>query len=129
MKKLYFSLLAFLFLTGSVIAQTQKAQPGWTEMKNFHEVMAATFHPAEEGDLTPLKTRVAELYRASKVWYASPVPSGFKVEETHANLEKLMLQCHAIWTEVEAKASDAKLKDMITKAHDIFHTIAGECRK
>ena len=40
-----------------------------------------------------------------------------------------MIQCNDIWDAVEKKASDAKLKDMITGAHDTFHKIVGECKK
>jgi len=120
-------LLAMVFFAGSIFAQTEKKV--WPEMKEFHTIMAATFHPAEENDLKPLKAKVAELYRASKVWYASEVPSDFKKAETTELLQQLMVQCNDIWSAVNDKADDAKLKNLITMAHDIFHKVAGTCKK
>jgi hypothetical protein len=127
MKKLSLLVLTTLFLSCVGFAQTQKAV--WPELKAFHAVMSGTFHPAEEGNFAPLKEKAAELYRASKVWVASEIPANYKPEETKATLEKLMLQCHDIWAQVDAKATDEKLKTMITEAHDTFHKIVGECKK
>jgi len=125
-------LLGLMFtmgFTGFAQTSTGAKSSGWTEMNNFHAVMSATFHAAEEGNLVPLKERVAELYRASKVWLASNIPSTYKAEETKATLEKLMLQCHEVWRNVDDKADDAKLTALITEAHNTFHKIVGECKK
>jgi len=40
-----------------------------------------------------------------------------------------MVQCNDIWAAVNDKADDAKLKNLITMAHDIFHKVAGTCKK
>ncbi len=128
MKKLSLFVLTTLLFAGISFAQSAKTAE-WPEMKSFHTLMSSTFHPAEEGNFAPLKEKVAELYRASKVWYASEIPANFKVEETKATLNKLMIQCHDIWAQVDAKASDEKLMQMITEAHDSFHKIVGECKK
>ncbi len=128
MKKINLLLFALVMLAGTSFAQTQKAV--WPEMKAFHAVMSSTFHPAEEGNLDPLKAKAESLYNASKTWYASEVPSDFKAEETKATLKKLMIECSDLWAAVaEKKLTDAQLKEMITKAHDTFHKVAGECRK
>ena len=116
-----------VFFAGSIFAQTEKK--AWSEMKEFHTIMAATFHPAEENDLKPLRAQVAELYRASKVWFASEVPADFKKAETTELLQQLMVQCNDIWSAVNDKADDAKLKNLITMAHDIFHKVAVTCKK
>ena len=128
MKKIALFVVAAIFIAGSAFAQTEK-KAVWPEMKAFHQLMSATFHPAEEGNLAPLKEKVADLYRASKVWYASAIPDTYKPEETKANLDKLMRQCHEIWVQVDAKATDEKLKSLITEAHETFHKIVGECKK
>jgi hypothetical protein len=122
---LFFALIAFV---GTGFAQTQKAAV-WPELKAFHTVMAATFHPAEEGDFAPLKEKAPELYRASKVLYASEIPSNYKPEETKKTLEALMIQCHDVWAHIDQKGSDEKLKTLITDAHEIFHKVMGECKK
>jgi len=128
MKKLSLFVLTTLLFAGISFAQSAKTAD-WPEMKSFHALMSSTFHPAEEGNFAPLKEKVAQLYRASKVWYASEIPANYKPEETKAILNKLMIQCHDIWAQVDAKASDEKLKQMITEAHDSFHKIVGECKK
>lgn len=128
MKKIALFLFAAVLFSGFSFAQTQKAAV-WPEMKAFHELMSASFHPAEEGNFAPLKENAPKLYRASKVWYASEIPANFKAEETKAALDKLMKQCNQIWREIENKASDEQLKTLITEAHDTFHKIVGECKK
>lgn len=126
MKKMNFLfLLSFLFSL-SLTAQTK---PGWPEMKEFHGVMSATFHPAEEGNLQPLKEKAETLYEVSKKWMNSSIPSNFKVEETQSALKKLNQKCQDIMVSLKEKANDEQLKTMITEAHDIFHNIVGECRK
>jgi hypothetical protein len=117
MKKITLFLFALVTFTAASFAQANKVatkDAAWPEMKAFHDLMSATFHPAEEGNFAPLKAKVADLYRASKVWVASDVPAQYKTAETKEVLEKLMIQCHDIWAQVDAKASNAKLKTMIT---------------
>ena len=109
-------------------AQTDK-KAAWPEMKNFHSFMSSTFHPAEEGNLAPLKAKAADLLKAAKEWQASKVPSNFKAEETTAQLEKLVKYCTGISDAVASGSDDATLKTMITEAHEVFHKIVGECKK
>ena len=118
-------LLAILPVT--IFAQKKKAV--WPQMKTFHSYMAATFHPAEEGNLQPLKEKADSLYNAAKNWQASAIPSNYKPTETTAALKKLVKQCASIKKYVDAKMSDKDLTHLITEAHEIFHNIAGECKK
>ena len=46
----------------------------WMELKEFHKVMAQTFHPAETDNLEPLKKRSAELMAKSSLLAASVSP-------------------------------------------------------
>ena len=50
-----FLVLAFIVATSSVSAQTTFDK--WPTIKDLHEVMSETFHPAEEGNLAPIKAR------------------------------------------------------------------------
>ena len=118
-------LLAILPVT--ICAQTKSAV--WPEMKTFHSYMAATFHPAEEGNLQPLREKADSLYNAAKNWQASVIPSNYKPTETSAALTKLVKQCASVKKYVDAKMSDKDLTHLITEAHEIFHNIAGECKK
>lgn len=107
----------------------QNAKSSWPEMKTFHSYMASTFHPAEEGNLKPLKAKADSLYIAAKEWSETVIPSNFKPVETKAELTKLVAQCAIVKDAVVAKKDDKELTKLITEAHDIFHKIVGECRK
>lgn len=122
------SIIAGLFVTVfNCPAQTKK--PSWPEMKTFHSFMASTFHPAEEGNLAPLKANADSLYNAAIAWQASVIPATFKNNETKEALQKLVKQCAEIKESVNNKKEDAVLTKLITEAHDTFHHIVGECRK
>ncbi len=72
MKHIKLILVALVMLVASSGYAQSKAAP-WAEMKAFHAVMAGTFHPAEEGDLKPLKEKAAELQKAAEAWQASKI--------------------------------------------------------
>ena len=122
-------LLMITMIMLPVISFAQNAKSVWPEMKTFHSFMAATFHPADEGNFAPLKEKADSLLIAAKSWQASPIPANYKPVETKATLKKLVAQCEAIKKNVTAKASDEILKKMISEAHETFHTIMGKCRK
>ncbi len=124
MKKL---ITLFAFVAFAIIPACSFAQ-SWEPMKNFHNYMAATFHPAEEGNFTPLKTKVDSMYHAAKVWSAAPIPATFKVKETKEELQRLVMKISDIQTAVKNNTEDKELYNMISDAHDIFHKISGECR-
>lgn len=126
-KKIKLLILTVFCAATSVVAQNTPA--AWSEMKSFHHFMSTTFHPAEEGNLTPLKEKADSMLTAAKQWQTSLIPSDYKIEETKSALNKLVKQCTAIKAAVANKSSDEELKKQITVAHDIFHTIVKECKK
>ncbi len=126
MKKIL-TMALVLLLSVPVITMAQD-KPVWPEMKQFHTVMSGTFHPAEEGNLAPLRERAAELFQAAQKWQQTAVPATFKKEETQAALKELVIKCGAVMKGVEARKTDAELTRMISEAHDVFHRIVGECR-
>ena len=109
-------------------AQTGKSAE-WPELTAFHSLMAKTFHPAEDGNFAPLKDKADSLLNAAMKWFSSAIPDNYKATETKAELKKLVVQCNNIAGAVKANADDMKLKVLITDAHEIFHKIAGECKK
>lgn len=123
MKKILF---AVFFLVSAFAVNAQKAS--WKEMQDFHAVMSKTFHPAEEGRFQPLKDSASLLLQRAKIWQASAVPQGFKADVTQPILKKLVAQCAKVSKAVAANKSDAQLKPLIFKAHDIFHEIMEKCR-
>ena len=122
-------LACFILTLLPAISFAQQKKAAWPEMKTFHSYMASTFHPAEEGNLAPLKAKADSLLIAAQLWNQSSVPNNFKPEETKAALAKLVAQCNAVKEAVAAKKGDKELTLLITNAHDIFHKIVGECQK
>ena len=121
---------AILLMALSPAMQAQKTDKSvWKELKAFHGFMSSSFHPAEEGNFTPLKQKADSMLMAAKNWQSSPVPADFKPAETKAALAKLVAQCTEVKKAVDNKASNEVLMKQITEAHKVFHTLVGECRK
>ena len=51
-----------------VAASAQDKKQDWKEMHSFHGVMSKTFHPAEEGNVAPLKENATALVQKAKEW-------------------------------------------------------------
>lgn len=124
MKKVF---VFVLFSLGLLAAKAQKAD--WPAMHQFHGVMSKTFHPAEEGNLQPLKDSASSLLAKAVAWQASAVPAGYNAKVTAPILKKLVRQCGIVKKAVAAGKPDAELTAQITKAHDIFHEIMEKCRE
>ncbi len=128
MKKKW-GIMAIACLLTASMAVAQGDATAWPQLQTFHTYMSTTFHPAEEGDFAPLKARADSLLVAATLWQASPIPANYKPAETIAALGKLVKQCTEIMKAVGSNADNVTLMKKITGAHDIFHTIVGECRK
>lgn len=126
-KAIQLAVILLAFLPAISFAQAKKIT--WPEMEKFHTIMAATFHPTEEGNYAPLKEKSGELFQAAKAWQKSTIPANFRQAETKDGLRMLVIKCAAVDKAVQAKQTDEKLKPLIGEAHDAFHHIAGECRK
>jgi hypothetical protein len=128
MKKLLSLLMIFaaMAVTKPVHAQ-QKAK--WVEMDAFHEVMAKTFHPAEEGKLEPIRTRSQEMVDKAVAWQSSAAPEGYDKNAVKKNLRKLVKGAKEINKMVKKNASDKELKDELSELHDVFHEIVEKCEK
>ncbi len=110
-----------------LVAETK---PGsWAELKAYHTVMAATFHPAEDGNLEPVKQRSGELASVSKAWLQSKPPADFNKPAILEKLKLLQVESAALDTLISGKkATDADIKASLFKLHDRFHEIVGACR-
>jgi hypothetical protein len=126
-KALQLAVILMAFLPAISFGQTAKNV--WPEMTTFHELMSASFHPAEQGNFTPLKANADNLFKAAREWQKSVIPQdNFKLAETKDALRKLVIDCGAVQKAVIANRSNEELKALITKAHDTFHTIETQCR-
>lgn len=124
MNKYFFAFLLTLGL--AQVASAQKAT-GWDELDAYHTVMAATFHPAEEGNLKPLMERSAELAEKAKVLKASAIPEKYQKDGVKTSIKLLAKESKAIDKFVKTKPADAELTKAITSLHDRFHQVMEEC--
>ncbi len=123
-------LKAFLVLVLIVVANSVSAQSTfdkWPAIKEFHGVMSQTFHPAEEGNLAPIKARSEEMMNKAAVILKSDIPVEFKTDAILASAERLQLKSKALHKLVTSNGSDAAILKSITDLHDTFHEIVGLC--
>lgn len=113
-----------------VVETPAAAEPdAWDQaMDAYHDVMSVTFHPAEEGNLAPLKERYKELADLSQSWGQVSVPERFQGKDLENMLEELKSQSVALSEKVEGGSSDEDLTEAITALHDVFHNIMGACK-
>ena len=126
MKSLKFLAVLFFFLVVSnVSAQTTFEK--WLAIKTFHGVMSQTFHPAEEGDLNPIKTRSEEMVQKADALSKEAIPAEFKTPAILASIKKLQEGAKGLDKLVKAKGSDEATLKSLTALHDVFHEIVGLC--
>ena len=100
----------------------------WNELSAFHELMSATFHPMEEGDLKPIRSRAKEMAAKAVQWSNSTPPKIYDQPKIKSNLTKLSHEATALAARVGENASDAQVKELLTALHDRFHEVVGMCR-
>jgi hypothetical protein len=128
MKKSFLLLVFSLFIAQlNFQAQAQGKFDKWPELKAYHSVMSATFHPSESGDLAPLKKQAEELSAKAKALAAAKIPEEFNKKEVQEAVKKLATDSEALAKLVAAKAADEKLKADLAKLHDTFHLIVEKC--
>ena len=122
-------ILSLLTLVLLMIATKAQEKPKWKEMDDFHVVMAATFHPAEEGKLEPIKARSQEMADKAVAWKKAEAPAGYDKKAVDATLTKLVDGAKEIDKMVKANAADKYLVAKLSSLHDVFHEIMEKCRK
>ena len=126
MRKIISSLLIITILLLAKPGQAQQ-KVKWAEMENFHDIMGATFHPAEEGKFEPIKSRSAELAQKAIAWKNSTAPAGYDKKAVIKNLRKLVKGAKEINKMVQKNAADTELKEDLTELHGVFHEITEKC--
>ena len=100
----------------------------WSELKAFHEVMAQTFHPSEEGDLAPIRARSGEMYEKAVALQNGPVPLSFNNAEIKKAISDLVTGSKELDVMVKNNGSDKEVTAKLDQLHDTFHIIQGLCR-
>lgn len=105
-----------------------KPKATWKAQEEFHSVLAGTFHPMEDGDFGPVRKRADEMARKARTWSRSRPPKGYDAAKIRPLLAKLEREATEVAKLVARQAADEDIKQALTKLHDTYHAIAGECR-
>lgn len=117
--------LGLFFVINTVSAQSMAEK--WPAIKAFHGVMSQTFHPAEEGNLEPIKKRSQEMVDKAAALSTLEIPKEYKTKNILASIEKLQINTKELHKMVEGKSNDQEIVKKLTLTHDIFHEIMGLC--
>ena len=126
MKKLMLFVALSIIVTFSSFAQSKF--DNWPEMKNFHTTLSQTFHPAEDGDLKPIRTRSHEMLTSIKLVNASHLPKQYDTDEMKKILKKLEKETDKLNATVVRQEQSTTIMKQFTVVHDIFHEVAGICK-
>lgn len=126
MKKLQFVLIIAVFLISSNLF-AQGTFSKWPAIKTFHAVMSQTFHPAEDGNLEPIKNRSAEMVQKADDLSKSEIPTEFNNNKVLAAIQNLQIKSKALNIMIQEKATDEAITKFLSEIHDVFHEIVGLC--
>lgn len=122
--KILFTAFVLFFAFNSISAQVKD----WKEKNDFHKIMSQTFHPAEEGNLAPIKSRIQEMETKAVAFQKSDIPSEIaNKEEVKKNLDELVKGTKILSKKIRSNSSDEIIKKHLTELHDVFHKIVGLC--
>ncbi|MCC7224992.1 MAG: superoxide dismutase [Chitinophagales bacterium] len=100
----------------------------WQTMKDFHKVMAQTFHPSEEGNLQPIKTRSQEMLKKAEALKTATIPKEFDRREVRKTIDQLIDGSKKLDKLINSKKADDKaISKSLSELHDVFHKIVGLC--
>ena len=114
-----------LFLANSINAQSVTEK--WPAIKTFHGVMSQTFHPAEEGNLAPIKARSMEMVEKAEALLKSEIPAEYRTAKIMASAERIQIKSKALHKMILTGATDADITAKLSELHDTFHEIVGLC--
>ena len=86
-----------------------------------------TFHPAESGDLIPLKKYGADLATTASDLKKSVIPEALNKPGLSDIISLLEKESLALAKMIKSKKSDTVLKKSIFALHDRFHQIVEKC--
>lgn len=123
------SLSLGFWLIGSTL-EAQSVFDTWPALKDFHGVMSQTFHPAEEGNLAPIKARSLEMYDKAMALSKSTAPAALNTKPIKMAVKELVKGSKSLHKLIKSPtATDAAITNSLTALHDVFHKIVGLCRE
>jgi len=130
MKTLKIATISFCFMLIAAFTTNASAQSkfdAWPQLKDFHKVMSQTFHPVEEGNFEPIKTRIGEMVEKANALTTTPIPAEFNAKKVKKACAKLAKDSKKLQKQIAGGATDDEIKTSLTALHDVFHTIVGLC--
>ncbi len=95
----------------------------WKAYNEFHKVLSQTYHPAENGDLTAIKSRSSELMLDAVNLKASNIPKSLDSPEIKKTIDELVKLSNELHKMVKKKMKDPILKAKLFEVHEAFHRI------
>ncbi len=126
--KIIKSLFAFAALFALNSSTAQSITEKWPQIKAYHEIISKTFHPAEEGNLEPLKSNYTQLLEKAEALSVENMPQEFRNPKTIETLLVLKKQTGVVINLIQDKRPDAEIMKGLTLLHDTFHKIVGMCQ-
>lgn len=118
-----------LILFVSSAAYSQSIFSKWPALDEYHKVMAQTFHPSEEGNLQPIKSRSGELKDQAALVAKSDIPTDFDSPAIRKAVKQLNKDSKALDKLIQSnKATDPQITKSIAALHDVFHDVVGLCK-
>jgi len=109
--------------------EMQEPATGWKELDAFHELMAASWHPASgKNDLAPAKAKAADMAKAAKMWADSKAPKGCDTPKIKEALTKVNGSTQEYAALVAKGSDDATIKSKLGAIHDTFEVVEMGCK-
>jgi hypothetical protein len=104
------------------------ASSGWKELDAFHELMAATWHPAKSGDLKAIRAKADSLSSSAKAWAASKVPAACDTEPIRKAIADVVAGAGKVAQLVANNGADADVRTALSDVHDRFEVVEHGCQ-
>lgn len=123
---------AVLALASPVYAQDHAAhhaaRSGWKELDAYHDLMAATWHPAQKDDLKPARAKADSLVAAAKAWSDSKAPAACDTKPIKDAIAEVLAGSTKVLHLVHGNAADAELKTAMHDVHEKFEVVEKGCK-
>jgi hypothetical protein len=126
--KIIKSLFAFAAFFALNSASAKTITERWPQIKAYHELMTQTYHPAEEGNLDPIRNNSELLMQKAEALSVETMPEEFRNPKTIETLLSLKKQTQNVNDLVQKKAGDDEITKALGVLHDTFHKIIGMCQ-
>lgn len=127
-----FTALLVLTVAASASAQSpaseHHASSGWKELDAYHTLMAASWHPAKNNDLKPIRAKADSLAASAKAWAASKVPTACETKPIKDAIADVVTGSAKVAQLVTSQAADADVRAALHDVHERFEVVEKGCK-